>query len=91
MKKKLLVGLVITAGFFAGCGQKQETTTTKATPMWDKSCAHCHNGNMAVTKDTILAKHKDKEQFLNAVKEFVSAGKMPPNLPYGQVADELYK
>ncbi|SNR90600.1 hypothetical protein [Desulfurobacterium atlanticum] len=91
MRKKLLLGAVVLAvGVIAGCGQKQETTT-KATPLWDRNCAHCHNGNMAVTKDTILAKHKDKEQFLNAVKEFVSAGRMPPNLPYGQVADELYK
>jgi len=91
MRKKLLVGAVLIAGLIAGCGQKQETTATKATPLWDKNCAHCHNGNMAVTKDTILAKYKDKEQLLNAVKAFVSAGRMPPNLPYGQVADELYK
>ncbi|WP_457568203.1 hypothetical protein [Desulfurobacterium sp.] len=89
MKKTLILGLAVATAAVAGCGQKQEAA--KPTPEWNANCAHCHNGNMAVTKDTILAKYKDKVQLLNAVKEFVKAGKMPPNLPYGKVADELYK
>ncbi|WP_456397445.1 hypothetical protein [Desulfurobacterium sp.] len=90
MRKAALLGLAFISIVAAGCGQKQKTST-KATPEWNANCAHCHNGNMAVTKDTILAKYKDKTQLLNAVKALVNAGKMPPNLPYGKVADELYK
>ncbi len=58
--------------------------------VWETTCSGCHNGVVAPTKETLLSKFKTRREFMAAVREAVSRGKMPPGLKYGMAARELF-
>ena len=58
--------------------------------VWETNCAGCHNGMVAPTKSKLLSKFHTKREFMAKVREMVSKGKMPPGLPYGRAANELF-
>lgn len=66
-----------------------KTTRKESTSLWEKNCASCH-GTTAPSKETLLSKYKTKEEFVKAAKKAAKAGKMPQNLPFEKVADELF-
>jgi len=59
--------------------------------VWETNCAGCHNGVVAPTKSKLLSTFHSKREFMAKVKEVVSQGKMPPGLPYGRAANELFR
>ncbi len=58
--------------------------------LWENNCASCHNGKIAPTKETILQKYKTINQFMAAVRNAVSSGKMERGMGYRLVGEELY-
>jgi len=41
---------------------------TSLAGVWDTSCAGCHNGRSAYSKERLLAKYKTKNAFIRAAK-----------------------
>ena len=58
--------------------------------LWEDNCASCHNGKVAPSRETILQKYKTINQFMTAVRNAVSSGKMERGIGYRLVGEELY-
>ena len=66
------------------------TTAGANAGVWESFCSKCHNGTTAPTKSKILSLVHSKKELLKLAKEKVAEGKMSPDFPFEEAADELF-